>query len=167
MSDEILAAFAAESNEILEGIEDSIRGLEGGEAEALGSLFRLVHTLKGSASIVGLSRLESFAHAWETRLGKLRSGVAAYGPACAGAFLACRDRVARLLESARPADSTTRMSPELSSISMSAGKRRASTSPELSVTRTTRAPSIVTSPLESVTCTGRSAGTSTVRSSVA
>ena len=103
MSDEILAAFAAESNEILEGIEDSIRGLEGGEAEALGSLFRLVHTLKGSASIVGLSRLESFAHAWETRLGKLRSGVAAYGPACAGAFLACRDRVARLLESARPA----------------------------------------------------------------
>ncbi|MBL8968330.1 MAG: Hpt domain-containing protein [Spirochaetaceae bacterium] len=102
MSDEILAAFAAESAEIVDGLEEQIRELGNGSREALDALFRLVHTLKGSASIVGLARLESFAHAWESRLGRMRSGAACYTSACAGALLSCRDAVARLIEGARP-----------------------------------------------------------------
>ncbi len=103
MSDEILAAFAAESAEIIDGLEEQIRELGNGSREALDALFRLVHTLKGSASIVGLARLESFAHAWESRLGRMRSGAACYTSACAGALLSCRDAVARLIEGSRPA----------------------------------------------------------------
>lgn len=99
MSDEILAAFAAESAELLEGLEASISGLGAGRREALDSLFRAVHTLKGSASIVGLPQLEVFAHALESRLSALRSRseLPLLGPEASGALLACRDRLAALL----------------------------------------------------------------------
>ncbi len=102
MSDEILAAFAAESAEILDDIEEAIHALERGEEGAIDRLFRFVHTLKGSASIVGLARLESFAHAWESRLGRLRAGASCAEGSCTGLLLACRDRVARLLAEASP-----------------------------------------------------------------
>jgi two-component system chemotaxis sensor kinase CheA len=97
MANEMLDAFAAESAENLESIEASIAALEEGSSEAIDELFRAVHTLKGSASIVGLSRLELFAHDFESRLSALRSGAAAFGPDAPGALLACRDNLASIL----------------------------------------------------------------------
>ena len=102
MSEEILAAFASESVEILEAIEESSRSFEAGGAEDLDGLFRNVHTLKGSAGIVGLARLESFAHEWESRLAKLRSGGGRSSESCGQAFLACRDQAAAILSAATP-----------------------------------------------------------------
>jgi two-component system, chemotaxis family, sensor kinase CheA len=104
VSDEILEAFAAESADILEGLEASISGLGEGRQEALDPLFRGVHTLKGSASIVGLPHLEAFAHAFESRLSSLRSrGLASLTSDAPGALLACRDRLAVLLGEGQPA----------------------------------------------------------------
>lgn len=105
MSEEILAAFAAESAELLEGLEASISGLGAGRREDLDSLFRTVHTLKGSAGIVGLRRLEVFAHALEGRLSPLRAmkELPRLGPEALGALLACRDRLAALLAEGKPA----------------------------------------------------------------
>jgi two-component system chemotaxis sensor kinase CheA len=103
VSDEILEAFAAESAEILEGLEVSISGLGVGRPEALDPLFRAVHTLKGSASIVGLPQLELFAHAFESRLSALRSrGLSSLRPDAPGVLLACRDRLAALLGEGQP-----------------------------------------------------------------
>ena len=97
MSDEILAAFAAESAELLDTLEASIGELGEGKPGAYDRLFRAVHTMKGSASIVGLPRLEAFSHAVESRLARLRSGEARAGNGLGGALLACRDRMAAML----------------------------------------------------------------------
>ena len=104
MSEEILAAFAAESAELLEGLEASIAGLGAGRREDLDSVFRTVHTLKGSAGIVGMQHLEVFAHALESRLSPLRSmkELPRLGPEALGALLACRDRLAALLAERKP-----------------------------------------------------------------
>ncbi len=45
------------------------------DAEILGNIFRLVHTIKGTCGFLGLPRLESVAHAGENVLGKFRDGV--------------------------------------------------------------------------------------------
>jgi len=103
VSDEILAAFAAESAEIFEAIEAAIQDLDSGEEGAVDRLFRHVHTLKGSAGIVGLGRLEAFAHAWESRLGKIREGGPCSGPDCMGALYALRDHSLGILGQGEPA----------------------------------------------------------------
>ena len=59
----------------------------------------MVPSLKGSASIVGLPRLEAFAHEVESRLSSLRSGASGATADLPGALIACRDRVASILES--------------------------------------------------------------------
>ena len=100
VANEILEAFAAESAENLESVGASITALEEGKAGAIDELFRAVHTLKGSASIVGLSHLELFAHDFESRLSSLRSGAAVLGPDAPGALLACRDNLASILAAA-------------------------------------------------------------------
>jgi len=75
MEAEILAAFLTESNEGLDSIEQQFMDLEAdpGDQEILGSIFRAVHTIKGSCGFLGLDRLEKVAHAGENLLGKLRS----------------------------------------------------------------------------------------------
>ncbi|MBN1242250.1 MAG: Hpt domain-containing protein [Spirochaetales bacterium] len=97
MSEEILEAFAAETAEILEAVEAAVAELEAGSPEAVDRLFRQVHTLKGSAGIVGMELAELFAHAWENRLGRIRSGDSVPGPETADALLACRDRFAAIV----------------------------------------------------------------------
>ncbi|HUX39477.1 MAG TPA: ATP-binding protein [Rectinemataceae bacterium] len=102
MGEDILEAFAAETRELLEGIEQATADIERGIDRAVDALFRHIHTIKGSAGIVGLSRLEAFAHAWETRLGRVRQGQAVFGPASFGALEACRARISAILDESRP-----------------------------------------------------------------
>lgn len=97
MSEEILEAFAAETAEILEAVETAVAELETGSPDAVDRLFRQVHTLKGSAGIVGMELAELFAHFWENRLGRIRSGESVPGPETADALLACRDRFAAIV----------------------------------------------------------------------
>jgi two-component system chemotaxis sensor kinase CheA len=101
IANEILEAFAAESAENLESVAASIASLEEGKEGAIDELFRAVHTLKGSASIVGFFHLELFSHDFESRLSSLRSGAGTFGPDAPGALLACRDNLASILAAAR------------------------------------------------------------------
>jgi chemotaxis protein histidine kinase CheA len=104
VSEEILAAFAAESAENLEGMEDAILEFEQGGEGALDGLFRQVHTIKGSAGIVGLAHLQAFAHAIESRLSALRRHeLEAKGKQLFSALLSCRDHISRLLSEGDPA----------------------------------------------------------------
>jgi two-component system, chemotaxis family, sensor kinase CheA len=97
MLNDIRVAFALESTQTLNGMEEAILALEQGAEDALGQLFRHAHTLKGSAGIVGMKRLESYAHMLEHRLSAFREGGKAADKALCDALLACKDRCGAIL----------------------------------------------------------------------
>ncbi len=68
--------FREESNEILEDFEKAVLELESdtGNNELLNRAFRDLHTLKGSAGMLGLELLENFAHEAENVFSEIRSG---------------------------------------------------------------------------------------------
>jgi len=70
----LLQTFLAESDEGFEAMEKGLLLLETApdDAEALGSVFRVAHTLKGNAGGLGFSALAGFAHTLEDLLDGLR-----------------------------------------------------------------------------------------------
>lgn len=74
--DDLLREFLTESAENLDRLEQEIVLLEQrpDDADLLGSIFRSMHTIKGTCGFLGLERLESVAHASENVLGALRDG---------------------------------------------------------------------------------------------
>ncbi|WP_051321323.1 chemotaxis protein CheA [Chrysiogenes arsenatis] len=71
---ELRYAFSVEVGELLEEIENALQCLQDDHAnsEALNQLFRAVHTLKGSAAIMGFALLEELCHSVEYLLVSLR-----------------------------------------------------------------------------------------------
>jgi chemosensory pili system protein ChpA (sensor histidine kinase/response regulator) len=73
--DEILEFFLPEAEEHLQVVADCLLSLEGNkDPEKINRLFRAIHTVKGSASQVGLRRLGAIAHRVEDLIGRLRDG---------------------------------------------------------------------------------------------
>ena len=74
--DDLLRDFLTESNENLTRLDGEIVALEQnpGEPELLASIFRTIHTIKGTCGFLGLGRLEAVAHSGESVLGRLRDG---------------------------------------------------------------------------------------------
>src|SRR5262249_37737526 len=73
--DEILEFFQPEAEEHLQIVGDCLLSLEGNNnPEEINRLFRAIHTVKGSASQVGLKRLGGIAHRIEDLIGRLRDG---------------------------------------------------------------------------------------------
>ncbi len=72
--DDLLADFLTETNECLADLDSALVKLEKtpDDADTLGLIFRMVHTIKGTCGFLGLPRLERVAHAGENILGKLR-----------------------------------------------------------------------------------------------
>jgi two-component system chemotaxis sensor kinase CheA len=68
--------FFVESLEALESMETAVLQLAPGpaDAEAINSIFRVVHSIKGSAAMFGFSEIASFTHAMESPLHELRAG---------------------------------------------------------------------------------------------
>src|SRR5215212_3985427 len=75
--DDLLKEFLVETNESLDVVDvELVRSeQEPNNAEILGKVFRLVHTIKGTCGFVGLPRLETLAHAAETLMSKFRDGM--------------------------------------------------------------------------------------------
>jgi two-component system, chemotaxis family, sensor kinase CheA len=71
----LLRSFTVESAEVLTVAEEQLLALERNpeDEEAIHSLFRVAHTLKGSAGMVGLVGISELAHAVENLLERLRS----------------------------------------------------------------------------------------------
>jgi two-component system chemotaxis sensor kinase CheA len=76
VSAEALREFLVESYENLEQLERDLMTLERDPTAepALRSVFRTIHTIKGTAGFLGYSRLERVTHVGENLLGSLRSG---------------------------------------------------------------------------------------------
>jgi two-component system, chemotaxis family, sensor kinase CheA len=79
MSDEIgslQAQFYEDALDLLTDAEEVVLGLErdGVDQEQINALFRLFHTLKGNANMVGLAPVGSLCHALESQLDGVRKG---------------------------------------------------------------------------------------------
>jgi two-component system chemotaxis sensor kinase CheA len=74
--DELLGEFLTETNEGLDQLDVELIRFEQdpNNAEMLNTIFRLVHTVKGTCGFLGLARLAKLAHAAETLMGQYRDG---------------------------------------------------------------------------------------------
>src|ERR1700739_1377180 len=75
--DDLLREFLTETNENLDRVDSELVRFERepNNAEILGNIFRLVHTIKGTCGFLALPRLGTLAHAAETLMGKFRDGM--------------------------------------------------------------------------------------------
>jgi chemosensory pili system protein ChpA (sensor histidine kinase/response regulator) len=73
--DEVLEFFVPEAEEHLQAVMECLLALEAHpNSEDIHKLFRSIHTVKGSAAQVGLTRLSAIAHRVEDLIGELRDG---------------------------------------------------------------------------------------------
>jgi len=97
--DDLLADFLTETNENLAELDVALLTLERtpDDAETLGLIFRMVHTIKGTCGFLGLPRLERVAHAAENVLGQLRDGKLSASPDLVSQILTALDRIKAIL----------------------------------------------------------------------
>lgn len=97
--DEIVEEFLAESHEDLERLDLDLAGLERlpGAPDLLESIFRTLHTIKGSSGLLDLPRLQAVTHAGEDLLARLRDGSASMTPAATEVLMEVVDVVRELL----------------------------------------------------------------------
>lgn len=98
--DELLEQFLIESRDLVAQAGDDCAALADGNSGSgvIDSAFRAIHTLKGSAAIVGLGPMERMLHAAEDLLGAGRSSGQRIEAANARALVACIDQCDRWLE---------------------------------------------------------------------
>lgn len=96
--DELLAEFIAETRETLEAVAGELVAWEHDPADQarLDTIFRFVHTVKGSCGFLDLPRLEKLSHAAEDVLSDVRSGKRIADSALVSGVLAIIDRIAEL-----------------------------------------------------------------------
>ncbi len=101
MSDmsEAIAEFLIESHENLDRLDNDLLKLEEhpDDAETLASIFRTIHTIKGTCGFLGYSSLESVTHVGENLLGKLRDGSLSLTEAITEGMLHMVDAVREML----------------------------------------------------------------------
>ena len=99
--DEAMAEFTSECEEMLERISESLSKLEksGADSETLNSIYRDVHTIKGSSQLFGFQYIGQLAHAAEASLDPLRKGMAQISTSQVDILYKCIDIIARQLKS--------------------------------------------------------------------
>jgi two-component system, chemotaxis family, sensor kinase CheA len=101
MSDEIVREFLVEGNENLDALDRELVQLEKDPRNhaTLASVFRTIHTIKGTCGFLGFTKLESVAHVGENLLSRLRDGEILLNPQIATALLKMVDAVRQMMQS--------------------------------------------------------------------
>ena len=101
VDDEIVRDFLLESNENLDRLDRELVSLEKDpkDRETLSSIFRTIHTIKGTCGFLGFGKLENVAHAGENLLSLLRDGAIELTPERTTALLSLVDAVRQMLGS--------------------------------------------------------------------
>jgi two-component system, chemotaxis family, sensor kinase CheA len=102
MSDaEIVREFLIESYENLDRLDRDLIALEKNPSsrETLASVFRTIHTLKGTSGFLAFNQLEAVTHVGENLLARLRDGLLTLTPEITTALLAMVDAVRQMLGS--------------------------------------------------------------------
>ncbi len=99
--DEVVAEFLVESHENLDRIDADLLALEDdpGRPDLLASVFRSVHTIKGTCGFLGFAKLERVTHVGESLLSRLRDRQLVLTPELATALLRMVDAVRLMLAS--------------------------------------------------------------------
>src|SRR5580704_9947962 len=107
MSDEIVREFLLESAENLDLLDRELVKLEKepGNRDTLASVFRTIHTIKGTCGFLGFTKLESVAHVGENLLSKLRDGALSLTPEITTALLRMVDAIRQMLQSIESTES--------------------------------------------------------------
>ncbi|MDQ1293550.1 MAG: two-component system, chemotaxis family, sensor kinase CheA, partial [Actinomycetota bacterium] len=97
--DEIVAEFLVESHENLDQLDRDLLELERhpDSRELLASVFRTIHTIKGTSGFLAFHKLEKLTHIGENLLSRLRDGRISLTDARANALLKMVDSVRSLL----------------------------------------------------------------------
>ncbi len=100
MTDAALPTFIAESRELLREMEAALLECEQGEtgAEAVNSIFRAAHTIKGSSGLFGLDGIVAFTHVVESVLDRVRANTLQMDRTLAAILLECRDHIEHLVD---------------------------------------------------------------------
>jgi two-component system chemotaxis sensor kinase CheA len=121
--DDLIADFLTETGEGLAGLDAALLRLERhpDDAQTIGEIFRLIHTIKGTCGFLGLSRLEKVAHAGENVLGRYREGSLAVTSGGVSLILRVVDRVREIMTGleatgAEPAGDDTALIAELDAV---------------------------------------------------
>jgi len=95
-----LETFKQEAKELLDDMEDSLLALEDtpDDSETINSVFRAMHTIKGSSGLFGFNDVVAFTHEAETILDQVRNGEKSIDGRLISVLLDCKDHTAKLLE---------------------------------------------------------------------
>ncbi|HKT87244.1 MAG TPA: chemotaxis protein CheA [Candidatus Sulfotelmatobacter sp.] len=98
--DDIVKDFLIESRENLDRLDQELVSLESNPTskDLLSSIFRTIHTIKGSCGFLGFTHLEKVAHVGESLLSKLRDGELRLDAEITSGLLAMVDAVRRMLD---------------------------------------------------------------------
>src|SRR5215203_7080841 len=97
--DDIVEEFLVESHENLDQLDSDLVALEQdpNSRELLSSIFRTIHTIKGTSGFLAFNRLEKVTHVGESLLARLRDGAQSMTPETTDALLRMVDVVRDLL----------------------------------------------------------------------
>jgi len=104
---DLLGDFLTESVDSLTAAEAALLELEADPSheEAINTVFRAFHTVKGTSAFLGLGRIAAFAHEAESLLSRVRDEEIVYSRACAELSLAASDMLKALLDDVKRAAS--------------------------------------------------------------
>jgi len=108
MSDaEIVKEFLVESYENLDRLDQDLIALEKdpGNRDTMASIFRTIHTIKGTSGFLAFNQLEAVTHVGESLLARLRDGLLRLTPEITTALLSMVDAVRQMLASIEVAGS--------------------------------------------------------------
>lgn len=102
---DLLPDFIMESGECITASEAALLQLEANpsDEEAVNTVFRAFHTVKGTSAFLGLTRIAAFAHEAESLLSRVRDKEIAYTRGCADLSLRSADMLKELLNVAEAA----------------------------------------------------------------
>jgi two-component system chemotaxis sensor kinase CheA len=102
---QLIQDLLVESNEGLDRFDREMLALEKGQAtpDTPNVIFRVIHTIKGTAGCLGLSKIESVAHVGENLLSLLREGKVTVTPPLISTLLAYADALRAMLSTLRDA----------------------------------------------------------------
>ena len=95
-----LQTFSQEAQELLDEMESSLLALEDtpDDSEMVNSLFRAMHTIKGSSGLFGFDVVVAFTHEAETILDMVRNGEKNIDDQLISVLLDCKDHTSSLLD---------------------------------------------------------------------
>src|SRR6478609_7988560 len=101
--DDLIKEFLVESIENLDRLDSELVKLETDPSsqELLSSIFRTIHTIKGSCGFLGFSKLEKVAHVGESLLSRLRDGKLSLTAELTSGLLAMEDAIRTILSEIR------------------------------------------------------------------